>query len=630
MTVTGNPAEFTVNGVAATVNSLTVPFHPVQDLNGYANPWPGGGGINMFDMDSAVPGYITGAGTSINSPDAQNMTSDFIPVTAGETYTYTAWPSEVGTEYWTGWCFYGSQSMSDNIDMRSTTFGTTVTITVPTGAAYIRIGSRYLASGKAQFEKGSVAHDWQPYSNICPISGRTGLSVYRTGKNLLDVAERVQNQTNTAGTPSSGYTLTNGVLSISKDLYNYGRVMLSAMRMKAGTYTLSFAVSISGSGRISYSIRDMGANPKVDVVGTTETTLASVTKTFTLANDSDIAISIQPERSGTGIISISNIQLELGSTATTYESYRCNTYAVDWTTEAGTVYHGTVDPVTGQLTADRASVLFDGTQDVGLANWEPNSSSVGWLYRPGVTPGILNQEIFEDTIESSGFISDTLKTVKYASGAGVYGETSPCISLVGTTYWGVAMRLNDTTLTTAAKINEYLSANPIRVVYKLATPLTYQLTPQTINLLAGIRNYVWSDTNEDITISFDVAAFIRHLFRVNGVDFSRFVERDSYATALEPVYAETIQTMDGVNHTALLRTRGSIRLRFNPQTDSDTAALCSALLAAPCEVQYRCLQRDVDVTALMCVDTISAQFLSRCLYLGDEWNQMESITLTEL
>jgi hypothetical protein len=119
-------------------------------------------------------------------------------------------------------------------------------------------------------------------------------------------------------------------------------------------------------------------------------------------------------------------------------------------------------------------------------------------------------------------------------------------------------------------------------------------------------------------------------FTVNNVNLAGMVERDSYTTSLEPVYADTIKTMDGVNHTALLRTRGSIRVRFNPQTDSDTATICAALLSTPCEVQYRCLQRDVDVTALMVVDTLSAQFLSRCLYLGDEWNQMEDITLTEL
>ena len=107
VTVTGNPVNFSApNG--GKLDSVSVQIIPTQDLHGYANPWPGGGGINMFDMDAAVPGYIIGTGTGINDPDAENMVSDFIPVTAGETYTYTAWPSEVGTGYWTGLCFYGS------------------------------------------------------------------------------------------------------------------------------------------------------------------------------------------------------------------------------------------------------------------------------------------------------------------------------------------------------------------------------------------------------------------------------------------------------------------------------------------------------------------------------------------
>ena len=294
-----------------------------------------------------------------------------------------------------------------------------------------------------------------------------------------------------------------------------------------------------------------------------------------LDNVTTIRIYAQPYNASTA--TINNVYFQVGTDTSTWYPYSnicpiagrtglsvyvgpttaqadATTYAVDWTSQAGTVYGGTDEVVGGVLTDEWAEIPSYNGETIT----EPWLSSMD-AYTPGATP------------------------------------------------------------TTGAQ-----------VVYKLATPLTYQLTPQTINLLAGGMNYVWSDTDEDITISFDVAAFIRQLFRVNGVDFSRFVERDSYATALEPVYAETIQTMDGVNHTALLRTRGSIRLRFNPQTDSDTAARWSALLAAPCEVQYRCLQRDVDVTALMVVDTISAQYLSRCLYLGDEWNQIESITLTEL
>lgn len=119
-------------------------------------------------------------------------------------------------------------------------------------------------------------------------------------------------------------------------------------------------------------------------------------------------------------------------------------------------------------------------------------------------------------------------------------------------------------------------------------------------------------------------------FKVNDIDFSSFVERDGYKTSLAPVYGETIQTLDGVGHTAMLRLKGELSLKLNPRTAQDTAALCTELLKAPCEVQYHCLQRNMDVTALMTIDSITAAFLSRCLYWGQRWNQTEDITLTEL
>lgn len=121
-----------------------------------------------------------------------------------------------------------------------------------------------------------------------------------------------------------------------------------------------------------------------------------------------------------------------------------------------------------------------------------------------------------------------------------------------------------------------------------------------------------------------------YTFTVNGTDFSKFVERDKYSTSLSPVYGETIQTIDGVGHTALLRKKGALRLTLNPQNATDTAAICTALLNSPCEVTYHCLQRNADVTALMTLDSLSATFLSRCLYLGLPWNDIDSINLTEL
>lgn len=123
---------------------------------------------------------------------------------------------------------------------------------------------------------------------------------------------------------------------------------------------------------------------------------------------------------------------------------------------------------------------------------------------------------------------------------------------------------------------------------------------------------------------------VSYTFKINNTSYAGFVERDSYETTLTPVYGETIKTMDGVNHTALLRLRGSVTVGLNPQTKANTATLCADLLTTPVEVQYHCLQRNADVTVLMTVDSISAQFLSRCLANGDEWNKIEEITLTEL
>lgn len=119
-------------------------------------------------------------------------------------------------------------------------------------------------------------------------------------------------------------------------------------------------------------------------------------------------------------------------------------------------------------------------------------------------------------------------------------------------------------------------------------------------------------------------------FKINNTSYAGLVERDSYETTVIPVYGETIKTMDGVSHTARLRVRGVVRVKLNPTTDSDTAAICADLLNTPVEVQYHCLQRNTDVTALMTIDELTANFLSRCKFKADDWNQLDEITLTEL
>lgn len=108
------------------------------------------------------------------------------------------------------------------------------------------------------------------------------------------------------------------------------------------------------------------------------------------------------------------------------------------------------------------------------------------------------------------------------------------------------------------------------------------------------------------------------------------VECDSYETSVEVVYSEIVTTMDGVDHTNPLRLRGVCSVAFNPQTASNTAKLCRTLVSSPVQVQYHCLQRDVDVIATMIVDSVTTQYLSRILLGGKKWNETSPITLREL
>jgi hypothetical protein len=124
---------------------------------------------NLFDMNASVAGYLTSAGTAINSPDQGNRTSDFIAVSEGLQYCYTAYPTTTSNP-WTGWAFYSSASMSSVIGTRQFQYNTSVVVTVPTGANFIRIGSRYLEGGKAQFELGSTPTPYVPYSSLSNIN----------------------------------------------------------------------------------------------------------------------------------------------------------------------------------------------------------------------------------------------------------------------------------------------------------------------------------------------------------------------------------------------------------------------------------------------------------------------------
>ena len=117
---------------------------------------------------------------------------------------------------------------------------------------------------------------------------------------------------------------------------------------------------------------------------------------------------------------------------------------------------------------------------------------------------------------------------------------------------------------------------------------------------------------------------------INGLTISDDIERDSYSTSTIPVYSDSIQTMNGVDHFALLRNKGSLTFSLNPRTAARTQQICAVLLVQPCTVVYFDLEANASKTATMSIDQHTAKYLSRCLSQRLKWNEFDAITLTEL
>lgn len=117
---------------------------------------------------------------------------------------------------------------------------------------------------------------------------------------------------------------------------------------------------------------------------------------------------------------------------------------------------------------------------------------------------------------------------------------------------------------------------------------------------------------------------------VGGVDITAMIEVDSYETALIPVYGGSVTTLDGVEHTTVIREKGYLKFSVNPMTDVQTKKLNDAMKNSIAEVQYHCTLRNATVIATMRIGKPAARHMGRVNYGGGKWNELAEITMTEL
>lgn len=314
-------------------------------------------------------------------------------------------------------------------------------------------------------------------SNVRAISGWDSINVTRSGKNLY-------NQT--------AYPLTQGYWVHWEDL---SETRVNASYAAAGIGTRIPCQHLQGA-TITLNKAPGGSNPGFNfadasgqyITGTkaqygNSGRTAGTPWAITLPNDaSTMAFTTVPDDT--------QIQLELGSTATTYEPYTATTLTA---TLPQTCYGGYVDLVTGELVVTHGLITLDGTE-----SW--SGGSVINDRRRFNTPSSNRYNMcYGDSMPQGVVMCDLLRPA--GNGKNADASELPPLITAGTYnpqfYCGIPL---DWGITTVAEWQAWLTSNPVHVVVRHETPITYQLTPQQLSTLAGVNN-LWSNAG-DVNVAY--------------------------------------------------------------------------------------------------------------------------------
>jgi len=428
----GAIASFADGADGLPVKALSVNVEPVQDLHGYDSPWSAGGGKNKLSLAS-----LTLGGTESRT---KRVEIDAIP--AG-TYIFTA--TNTGTE--TSIANYGLQffdAATGGSNVGHTQNGTTFTLTGEAKSIYFYMNSDSYSDGKTVILSNMMVRlssvsdaTYAPYSNICPISGRTSATVTRTGKNLM-----------TLSTVELGGT-------------NPRTKSVSIGTIPPGTYRFSAVKSGTSTGTGDFGIQFFNDTA---LVGQISTVSQNVTLTDT-ANRVYAYMASGDYSDGKTLI-LSDIQLELGSTASAYEPYVGDTYAIQL---GDTVYGGTLDVTGGKMVVDRVYAVLNNPD-----KWAEASGTVSFRYDVSFD----SKKIYDNSY--SGL---TCSYVPCLYGTEPYGRWN---SASGTYFCIKSSAL------TLEQVKTDAEAGKISIVYEIATPIEITLTPTQIDTLLGTNN-IWSD-----------------------------------------------------------------------------------------------------------------------------------------
>jgi len=470
-TASGAIASFPDGQAIFPLEKCLVSIDPVQDLNGYDKPWIGGSGKNKLPLRAAgSTGTILTAtftynddGTiTLNGTPTSNAT---VPITSSNkednklylpagTYIVSGIDG-ISTETFIGVnvnSTSGAYTARSNIDPQFTvTEGDYIYVRIRMGQGDTL--NNYVV--KPMIRLASESDTWQPYENICPISGWSEVNATVEGVNAWDEAWEVGSINSSTGANANDNTTIRAKnhIKVRPNTEYYFNTANNNM------YLFAYDENDTYIGRFDQNGLN-GTNSIKDRVVTTPSGTYSIR--FRM-------------HANYGTTYNNDISINYPSTDTSYHAY--DSASATCTTSLGTtVYGGTLDAVSGKLTINKAIV------DLGSLSYT-YVSTANYQYFWANVSGM--KSISSGTMFG---LSDRFDWKGVTTTTDIQNNPD---NTIGTYNGQVRIKCSSYTDKDAFKT----AMNGAQFCYELATPITTTLTGQQVQTLLG-QNHVFCDSGD--------------------------------------------------------------------------------------------------------------------------------------
>ena len=376
--VFGDIATFENNGDVSPIYNTEVEINPIQDLNGFDHAWIGGDGKNLLAYPYYTGDTHTSNGITFTVEKYSNGAIKDVLVngtaSAATFFNFNGWGSvKTDLSKYTGQSLIisgGTNNARISVQYRlpnstsnkslANDAGTGATFTVPdasdlgTWAIFISISNGTVFNNVRVYPMLRLATEtdgtYEPYENICPISGWNNIKIER-----INGSEITVNGTATANAWSSA-----NLGGITSNL-QYKNLIPPGQYMLTGGKSTDKRVYLTGNyldGKSITVVNDYGNGAL-----------------YTLTDWAYIYPQLQINNGQVVENEVFNLQLELATTRTDYEPYCGNTYEIDFPIEAGNIFKGKLvidENGNGQLIQTHKSIILDNTNRNGYNLYSPN------------------------------------------------------------------------------------------------------------------------------------------------------------------------------------------------------------------------------------------------------------------